>query len=212
MDTQFWIQKWEKNEIAFHGSETNPLLLKYFNELSLTKGSRVFLPLCGKTLDIAWLLSEGCRVAGAELSQLAITQLFAELGIKPSISQVGALKRYQGKNIDIFVGNLFDLSKEILGPVDAVYDRAALVALPEETRKQYTAHLRVIAKTAKQLLLTYEYDQSVREGPPFSISNEEVHQHYKDSYTIKLLESVAVAGGLKGEYPATEHVWLLEKV
>src|SRR5438552_2359464 len=109
MEASFWLQRWEKNEIGFHESETNPALVKYFKELSLVKGSRVFLPLCGKTLDIAWLLSNGYRVAGAELSEVAIEQLFMGLDIKPRISGLGKVDHYGAKNLDIYVGNIFDL-------------------------------------------------------------------------------------------------------
>jgi thiopurine S-methyltransferase len=211
MDVNFWHQKWALNEIAFHQSEANPLLLRYFNELSLAKGSRVFLPLCGKTLDISWLLANGYRVVGAELSKIAIDQLFAGLGVEPEISRVGKLEHYRATNIDVFVGDLFDLSATVLGPVDAIYDRAALVALPEGMRSRYTVHLTQVTHTAPQLLITYEYDQSVMEGPPFSVSNEEVNRHYGDYYDLTLLSSEDLAGGLKGKCPAKENVWLLQK-
>ena len=211
MDAAFWHQKWEANEIGFHEGEANRLLVKYFNALSLAEGRRVFVPLCGKTLDIAWLLSNGFRVAGAELVESAIEQLFSELGIEPEISEVGEVKRYSAKNIDIFVGDIFAVSSEILGSVDAIYDRAALVALPEEIRRRYTGHLMEISDGTPQLLLTFEYDQSVMDGPPFSISNEEVIQHYGDRYELTLMESIAIPGGLKGKCAATENVWLLKK-
>jgi thiopurine S-methyltransferase len=171
----------------------------------------VFLPLCGKTLDIAWLLSRGYRVAGAELSRLAIEQLFAGLGVEPEITRVGDHDRYSAQGIDIFVGDIFALSGKILGPVDAVYDRAALVALPEAMRNRYTAHLMAITGKAPQLLISYEYDQSRLEGPPFSIRNAEVRRHYADNYDLALLASQDVPGGLKGQCAATENVWLLRK-
>ena len=209
MEPSFWHQRWERNDIAFHQSETNPLLVKYFKELSLQKGSRVLLPLCGKTLDIPWLLSKGYRVAGAELSKIAIEQLFAELGVEPKISGVDKAQHYSAKNIDIFVGDIFHLSGKKLGPVDAIYDRAALVALPQEMRNRYTAHLTKITEKAPQLLICYEYDQNVMEGPPFSISNEEVNQHYGDSYDLTLMVSANVPGGLKGKCAAKENVWRL---
>ncbi len=209
MDTSFWHKKWEKNEIAFHESAVNPLLVKHFDELALVKDSRVFLPLCGKTLDIPWLLSNGYRVAGAELSKIAIEQLFAGLGVKPKISKVGDVDHYSANNIDLFVGDIFDLSKEMLGSVDAIYDRAALVALPEIMRHRYTAHLMEMTDKAPQLLICYEYDQSLMQGPPFSISNEEVSQHYGDVYDLTLLASTTVSGGLKGKC-AKEPVWLLK--
>lgn len=210
METSFWHQRWEKNEIAFHEKEANPLLVQYFNKLSLAEGARVFLPLCGKTLDIHWLLSKGYRVAGAELSKIAIEQLFADLGVEPTISRTGELDHYGAKDLDIFVGNVFDLSRRMLGHVDAIYDRAALVALPETMRDRYTAHLTGITDRAPQLLICYEYDQSLQEGPPFSISNQEVSRHYTNSYRVTFLESRDVIGGLKGKCAAKENVWLLK--
>ncbi|PJZ76985.1 thiopurine S-methyltransferase [Leptospira neocaledonica] len=208
MEKDFWLSKWKDNNIAFHERETNPLLLEYFKELSLAKDSRIFIPLCGKTLDIAWLLSNGYKIAGAELAELAIQQLFQELGVEPKISPIGKLNRYSAESIDIFVGDIFDLSKDILGPVDGVYDRAALVALPQETRLLYSAHLVRITNNAPQLLITYEYDQTKLAGPPFSISKEEVNLHYKNTFTIDNLMSKDMADGLKG-HTAKENVWKL---
>jgi len=208
MDPSFWHQRWAKNEIGFHEPKANPGLVTHFNGLSLPTGSRVFVPLCGKTLDIAWLLSQGYRVAGAELSEVAITQLFAELGVEPQISASGTLTRYRGPDLDIFVGNILDLSGGVLGAVDAVYDRAALVALPEPMRARYTAHLMEITNRAPQLLVSYVYDQRVMDGPPFSVPNEEVAQHYGRRYDVRLIVSTDVPGGLKGKCAATENVWL----
>lgn len=210
MYASFWHQKWEKNDIAFHQNEANPLLVKYFGEFSLVEGCRIFIPLCGKTRDIAWLLTNGYRITGAELSKVAIVQLFAELGVEPNISSVGKLEHYSATNIDIFVGDIFDLSGNLLGLVDAIYDRAALVALPKAMRNLYTAHLMKITDKAPQLLICYEYDQGMIDGPPFSISNEEVNQHYTDSYELTLIASTNVSGGLKGKCAAIENVWLLK--
>jgi thiopurine S-methyltransferase, Se/Te detoxification family len=211
MDAQFWHDRWANNEIGFHKSEANPLLVKYFTELALAKGSRVFVPLCGKTLDIPWLLSNDYRVAGAELSPIAIEELFAQLGVEPTITRNGGTDHYRANNIDIFVGDIFAVTRKVLGPVDAIYDRAALVALSQNMRSRYTAHVTEITDHAPQLLICYEYDQRVTEGPPFSISNEEVHRHYGQRYHLTLLTSADVPGGLKGKCTATEHVWLLRK-
>lgn len=209
MDANFWQQRWEKNETAWHESKANPLLVKHFHELSSAKDRRVFVPLCGKTLDIGWLLSHGYRVAGAELSQLAIEQLFMDLGLQPDISAVGEVQQWSAKHIDIFVGDIFALSRKLLGPVDAVYDRAALVALPEQMRPRYSAHLTEVTNRAPQLLVCYEYDQRVMDGPPFSVGNGEVDRHYGREFDLRLLASVDVPGGLKGKCSAKENVWLL---
>ncbi|AXR60742.1 thiopurine S-methyltransferase [Leptospira mayottensis] len=211
MDANFWHKKWEKNEIAFHESKVNPLLVENIDKLSLAENGRIFLPLCGKTLDISWLLSRGFRVAGAELSKIAIEQLFQELGVEPKISKVAELEHYSAHHLDIFVGDIFHLTAASLGSVDAIYDRASLVALPEDTRKRYVKHLMEITNTAPQLLICYEYDQSKMEGPPFSISSEEVQRHYRNHYRFNLIVSKNVVGGLKGKCEATENLWLLLK-
>ena len=212
MDASFWHNRWQTNQTGWHERDVNPLLIAHFPLLNVASGSRVFVPLCGKSLDLGWLLSRGYAVAGAELSELAVTQLFAELGMEPTISEVGKHKHFHGEKIDIFVGDLFDLSREMLGPVDAVYDRAALVALPEAMRAQYTAHLKSLTALAPQLVIGYEYDQTVVPGPPFSVTPDELHLHYSDAYTLTPLARVDVPGGLKGKCPATEHVWRLEKL
>ena len=209
MDTDFWLKKWKTKQIGFHQSQANPLLVKWFKELSLERGSRVFVPLCGKTPDIVWLLSNGYRVAGAELSAIAINELFLELGMAPKITEAGSFKHYVGKDIDIFVGDIFNLTAETLGQVDAIYDRAALVALPEAMRRRYSSHLMQITNRAPQLVICFEYDQKVLAGPPFSIDTTEINQHYGGAYQLRSLESVDVVGGLKKNCPAKEIAWLL---
>ena len=211
MHHDFWHQRWQTNQIGFHLSEANPLFVKHFSSLNLQKGARVFLPLCGKTMDIHWLLSQDFRVAGAELSHIAIEDLFASLQLTPSITTFGDLVLYSAPNIDIFVGDIFSLTANTLGKVDAVYDRAALVALPENMRPQYTGHLMALTLTAPQLLICFEYDQSTHAGPPFSVQSTEVTQHYAHAYELKRLESLEMADGLKGKYPAIEQVWLLSR-
>lgn len=208
MEHSFWHDRWEAGQIGFHEGRVNALLAAHAAHLP-TAPARIFLPLCGKTADIGWLLSRGYRIAGAELSEIAIRQLFEDLGLTPEITTAGALTRFSARAIDIFVGDIFDLTAEILGPVDAIYDRAALVALPDQMRQRYSAHLPTITARAPQLLITFAYDQSVMPGPPFSIPAEDVHAHYTAHYTLTDLETRDVKGGLKGVCPATETIWSL---
>jgi thiopurine S-methyltransferase len=211
MKANFWHQKWERGDIAFHESDVNPFLIEHFEKLNLPKDVRIFLPLCGKTRDVAWLLACGYRVVGAELSELAIKQLFNDLSLAPEISKVGELIRYRANNIDMLVGDIFAVSIDNLGPVSAIYDRAALVALPAGMRSHYTSHLMSISDAAPQLLITYEYNQQLIDGPPFSVNEAEVKQHYGTSYFLQSVESKNVVAGLKGQVAATETVWLLQR-
>jgi thiopurine S-methyltransferase len=209
MDPDFWLRRWENKETAWHESKPNPVLVTHAHQLALPKGRRMFLPFCGKTLDISWLLSRGYRVSGAELSQLAVEQLFMDLGVQPDIASAGELEQWSATNLEIFVGDIFALSQKALGGVDAVYDRAALVALPADLRSRYTAHLMALTNKAPQLLVCYDYDQHLMDGPPFSVSGDEIRRHYAKTYDVRLLASTEVSGGLKGRCPATETVWLL---
>lgn len=211
MDADFWHRKWASEDIGFHEKATNPLLLKHFAALALAPGERVFVPLCGKTLDIHWLLSRGHPVVAAELSRLAVEQLFDELGARPTVTACGATQHFGAPGLDVFVGDIFELSAAQLGSVAAVYDRAAMIALPPATRERYAAHLLEITAGAPQLVVCMEYDQTLMDGPPFSVAGEEIVRHYRDRYRISHADAVEIAGGFKGRIPATENVWLLQR-
>lgn len=210
MNPEFWHEKWQQNDIGFHLNQANPQLIKHFNALHLKPGDSIFLPLCGKTLDIAWLLNQGLKVAGIELNEMAVKQLFAELQLTPNIKDDGKLTKYSAKNISIFVGDFFALSQQQLGHIDAVYDRAALVALPKTIRPQYSQHLLATSQNAKQLLVVFNYEQNALQGPPFAIADEEIAEHYRQNHTLQKIDSTKVEGGLKGQVEAMENVWLLE--
>jgi thiopurine S-methyltransferase len=158
------------------------------------------------------LLARGYRVVGPELSEFAITEMFKEMALVPEILKIGKLTRYSAKNIDMLVGDIFDVSAEYLGPINAIYDRAALVALPAPMRQQYTSHLVNTTNAAPQLLISYEYNQLLMEGPPFSVNENEVKQHYGATYHLKAVEIKNVEGGLKGKVASVETAWLLQKI
>lgn len=189
MDAEFWHTKWQSGDIGFHQPNGNPALVDHFSALSLVAGSRVFVPLCGKTGDIAWLLAQGQHVVGAELSQVAIDQLFSDLGHNPVIKPVGPLIQYSGPQIDIYVGDIFDVTAQHVGPVDGVYDRAALVALPDDLRRRYAGHLKNITRRAPQLVVCFNYDQAKMTGPPFSIDADMLHDLYQDDYILTQLST-----------------------
>ena len=211
MEASYWHQRWQQREIGFHESKVNPALVEHLDKLGLAKGSRIFIPLCGKTLDISWLLAQEYRVVGVELSPVAIKELFAELSLTPKITPTGALTLYSENVIDIWGGDIFDLSGEMLGSIDAVYDRAALVALPKNMHSRYAAHLISLTYAASQLLITYEYDQNLYDGPPFSVREEELKQIYGDTYQLELLAKDQITGGFKGKVDALNATWLLQK-
>lgn len=213
MDPDFWHNRWKNNQIGFHIDQVNPLLKEHFSVLCLKKGDCIFLPLCGKTLDIHWLLDQGLFVVGVELSSIAIIQLFEDLGIKPNIEEEEKFVIYSSEGIRIYVGDFFDLTESKLGEVQAVYDRAALVALPSAMRKNYTKKLMELTRISNQLTIVFDYDQTQMDGPPFSLSDREIKSHYEDFYELKLIYNEPVASRFRAnpEMKVLEKVWSLNQ-
>ncbi len=212
MDADFWLSRWAENRIGFHAATVNAHLINHVEALGLAPGQCVFVPLCGKTRDIGWLLERGFTVCGVELAPAAVEVLFNELALTPTQHQYGLLTEYRSGALRVFAGDVFALTAELLGPVHAVYDRAALIALPLTMRQAYSRHLIELSSTAPQLLITLEYDQSQLDGPPFSVDTAALTTLYANAYQIKLLEDNDVEGGLKGALPARERVWQLRPI
>jgi thiopurine S-methyltransferase len=198
MEHDYWHNKWETNDIGFHESDGNPYLKKYLSVLKRQDKNRVFVPLCGKTKDIGYLLHHGCEVVAVELNETAVIQLFDELNVKPEVKNIESHKVYACPDVTVFVGDIFALTPELIGEVTAIYDRAALVALPAQMRSQYVSLLPQLTLHAPQLLLTFSYDQDAIAGPPFSISMSDVEALYNNTYSVKMLTQSSVPGGLKG--------------
>jgi len=216
MNPEFWQSRWQEGRIGFHKSEFNPLLIKYFNHLNLPAGSRVLVPLCGKSIDMVWLAAQGYEVVGVELVESAVQEFFVEQNISPTIHQHAdnpAIKYYQGQlaeqTITLWVADIFALKAADIGDIDAIYDRAALIALPTDMRPKYSEQVIKLSTNTPQLLLTLNYDQNEWAGPPFSISNEQVQQYYSVHYQITELESEPSTLNANPEMTVTEHVWLL---
>ena len=212
MDAEFWLAKWDRNEIGFHALHPHNGLVEYFNLLGPPPGSRVFLPLCGKSLDIHWFIKNKYSVLGVELSRLAVEQLFVELGIEPVVSSLSAeVTVFEGANIKIFVADIFSLTAAMLGPVDVIYDRAALVALPQATALRYTQHLMQLTRCADQFLVCVEYDQARLSGPPFAVMEHDLERYYGGAYQIGSIDRQPVVRGIKGREPGYEHIWFLRR-
>lgn len=209
MDKEFWQSRWRENRIAFHEPRAHDLLKLHFKSLSLRQGDVVFVPLCGKTLDLDWLLAAGMRVTGIEYNQAAIEEVFDRLNLVPNLTTKGSLVGYEADGLRIYHGDFFELTAQQLGKVHAVYDRAALVALPETTRAKYASHLADITKRSPQLTVSYNYEQSQTCGPPFSVPNATVQKLYADLYDCHTIDSRMIEGPLAKRCSGEENALLL---
>ncbi|MFT7475248.1 MAG: thiopurine S-methyltransferase [Verrucomicrobiales bacterium] len=189
MEHDDWAELWSAGRIAFHQSDVNDFLTKYLQQACGDDIGRVYVPLCGKSLDMVFLAEHTDQVVGVEFVEQGVADFFDERGLTPRIDTDPQL-RYTADKYSLFAADFFDLTKEHLGSIDAVFDRAALVALDAETRVRYTEHLRSITRAgARMLLITFDYDQSAMDGPPFAISPDEVERLYGDGFDIVHLET-----------------------
>lgn len=183
MKPSFWRRIWDEDLIGFHRSDVHPALKRFWPE---ARTDDVFVPLCGKTLDMHWLAERGHRVTGIELDERAIQAFFDEWGVVPDADKPdGALSHYRAHGITLLGGDFFAWRPS--ERFQLFYDRAALVALPESMRRDYLAHLAdCIAPGGEGLLLSFEYPQETMDGPPFSVPETEVMA--QPWFEVQLLE------------------------
>ena len=189
MHVDEWGARWRDGKIGFHQSKVSSALEEYADEVFGSDPGRVLVPLCGKTLDMVFLAERANTVVGIEYVEQAVQEFFAEHKLTASIDH-GPPIRYAAQNLLLFVSDIFEIDSEHVGTIDAVFDRAALVALVPEVRIQYAAHLSTILPVgAKMLLVTFDYDQSKMQGPPFAVSNTEVADLFSGDFEIEHLRT-----------------------
>jgi len=189
MDAEFWHTRWRNNEIGFHQDEFNRHIVKHWPTLGVQSGSRVFVPLCGKSRDLIWLAGRGHPVVGCEINEIAVEKFFTEAGLVPQIATDGPVRRWSARSIEILLGDFFGLSRALIGEFGAVFDRASLIAFPETMRPAYVQALaKITAPGTSMLLITLEYPQHEMDGPPFSVTELEVRDLFSGVAEIELLE------------------------
>jgi thiopurine S-methyltransferase len=215
MQHNFWHELWAKGELGFHLDQINPFLKRHCNNAFGQQNGSVFIPLCGKSLDVLWLAKRYDKVIGVELSQRAVDDFFRENKLTPSISQTDQLIEYRCENITVYCGDIFQLKTSQLAGCQFIYDRASLIALPDEMRKRYVAKLQsLFSEGYRSLLVTLDYPQSEMDGPPFAVSYDTVERLFSHCQNIELLESKDILVSAprfkeRGVSQMHEHVFLL---
>jgi len=217
MDTEFWKERWRQNQIGFHQPDVNAYLRTHFDALGIDSGRRVFVPLCGKSRDMIWLHDQGYAVLGVEISPLAVEAFFREGGLEPRTLREEPFDVWKSGGIEILCGDFFHITPEQTRDIAAVYDRASLIALPPEMRRDYAVHMaRLVAPDVPVLIVTMEYPQAAMQGPPFSVTAAEVHALYDGKFDVTALAQHDIlednprfrSAGLGS---LTERVWLARR-
>ncbi len=190
MEKSYWNSRWHKGKIGFHSSQADDALISWWPKISEGIDANVLVPLCGKSPDLHFLAGLGHGVIGVEFIRQACAEFFEEADIEPEIRQKGRIEIFESDPYKILCGDWFHISKKHTGNAKLLYDRAALVALPPEDRKTYMQHsLSVMPETCSMLIVTFEYDQNVMSGPPFSVPPAEVMEGYGSAAEVELLET-----------------------
>lgn len=217
MHADFWHQRWRDNRIGFHQQCVTPLLEQYWDAVEVPTGGRVFVPLAGKSLDLLWLAGRGHRVLGVELSQLAVEQFFAEHALTPTVQDAPYGRRYIAGEIEMICADVFALDADTLADCSGSYDRAALIALPPPLRERYAREVYSrLPAGCRGLLITLEYPQHEKDGPPFSVQEDEIDALYSPDWRLHRLERrdiLAAQPGFSDEGVTSLHtsVWELQR-
>ena len=199
-ENKAWKKRWRDGNIGFHQEQVNALLVEHWPRLVADTSSSVLVPLCGKSLDMLWLRQRGHRVVGVELSEIAARAFFAENGLNVTETSRDSFLVLEHDGIEIWVGDFFALTSNHLGTVSSWYDRAAVVALAPDRRGAYADQVAsLLSANAQALMLTFDYPADERDGPPFSVSLEEVRSHFEPLFTVKSLDCIDLTDGNRWE-------------
>jgi thiopurine S-methyltransferase len=186
MQPEFWHERWRTGRIGFHQPGTDRSLEAQWPRLQMARGSRVFVPLCGKSVDLLWLRDRGHCVTGIELSATAVEAFFLENGVAARRRVKDSFDTYESDGLRLIRGDFFALTPAQLGRVEGVYDRAALISWMPGLRARYVEHLAsLLEPTTRMLLISLEYPQGEMRGPPFSVTRDEIVRLYSPKFSIE---------------------------
>jgi thiopurine S-methyltransferase len=186
-----WAGYWAEGRTGFHRSAVHEVLERHWERLAPTADRRVLVPLCGKTLDLPWLASRCAEVVGSEWVEQAVQTFFAEQGLSPDKVALAEHQRYSSANLSLVQGDFMTLQASEIGRFEACWDRAAMVALPQQVRDRYVPSLVSLMQPGGRILLvTYDTEKPIEEGPPYCVRPGEAARRYAAFGQVTLLESI----------------------
>jgi len=190
-----------------------PLLKQYWKHLELPEGATVLVPLCGKSKDLHWLADHNFHVIGVDVSPKALKTVMNKRPDNFTKSTSHGLTRYRSKAMELWEGDFLKLPPMEIPPLHAIYDKAALIALPPDKRKPYAEKVLELCSSTTQIFLqTFEYEQSEMNGPPFSVPQKEVNELFGRHFEIDVLHEQSKFEELQGFHKRGLSSYLLEKV
>lgn len=194
---KFW--KSSSDNPSFHVSSPHRTLIKYYNQIFKDDSEkRVFIPLCGKSLDMLYLTDQGHEVVGVEFSDFAVKSFFEDSKLdytKEAIKNFVIWKsKDPAKNVTIYQGDFYEVESKTLGFFDVVWDRGSFTAINIDDRELYTDIMFQIMKpSARYLVQVCKYDGSLYGGPPHYVTEHAMKSTFGRKCNFEKLETRIVA-------------------
>lgn len=189
-----WSNRWREGRAGWHLDCVHKMLAKYFDKMANGRSDlKIFVPLCGKAMDMKWMFDQGHRIVGVEYDEKVVKELFEESQIEVAdVKEMGGLKLYSSADgrFKVYQGDFFLFKKEYEPePMSGIWDRGSLVAVNVADREKYASViLTVMGCDCRYLLDTLEYDVSQYVGVPHCVTDSEIHVLYSSKCNIERLE------------------------
>ncbi len=213
MEISYWKSRWRKNNTGWHMTEVYPMLPELWPKLALRDNATVLVPLCGKSRDMQWLAAQGFHIIGVEASSKALEQFMQSSDRQFSRTHSHGYTVFTSTDINLWQGNFLNLPQRAIGPVNAIYDKASIVALPPEMRKEYSRKLLNLCNDTTEIFLqSFEYEQKEMNGPPFSVDENEIRSHFDQRFNITLMNERSIFENVKKFQQRGLSSYFIEKI
>lgn len=210
--TEYWTKLWNTSTTPWHEQNVNSFLLRHADELIDNREHiRIFVPLCGKTVDMKWLADKGHTVVGLDCSHLALESFFNEHALEFTTEPVnrlnGVLYKSTTLSISLYCCNVMEFDKANEERFDAVWDHGSLVAVRLADIPRYVEVIRsLMTDDCRYLLETVDYDKKLYDGPPNSFADADVIQElFGDHFCCRKLSTEEDEEKHKRIAPQSQH-------
>ncbi|CAL8110762.1 unnamed protein product [Orchesella dallaii] len=203
---EYWENRYKKRNFEWHIEEVHPQLLKYLSKLTQleteetvegSKAKKFFVPLCGKTKDIPFLLKLGFEVFAVEAIDSVVQELINENNLELTFDEKRSIYHDKDEQLKIYCGDLFKCPIEEYGPFDCIWDRASFIALDYSFRPSYIDMMKRSVGYGSEngvhnfryLLQSVTYDKSNFAGPPRCVDAADIKEFFGLWADVTVLES-----------------------
>lgn len=201
MTVGMWKECWNTPNVEFHNPQLNELFVKYHQRMLTRPGMRIFVPLCGKAVEMKWLVDHGHKVVGLEAAPVPCKAFFEENGIPYNVKEMKGIhgEKYESldHNIVIYSCDFFLFTADICGEFDGIWDSGGLNSMDVEDREAYIRRIRTLmGKGCVNLTEFVNFDKSMVDIT-WSMTKEELQKVFGEGFIVEDLNEMAAPQRLK---------------